>query len=79
MIASFASSSCLRSHFVISLLLTIFSYDLWGDLTDHILLKVDSGLQTVLFVQRIIATFSHVSLETKYSTVCVINYTIIRG
>ena len=33
----------------------------------------------MLFVQRTIATFSHVSLETEYNAVRVINCTILRG
>ena len=33
----------------------------------------------MFFVQLIIATFSHVSLETEYNAVRVINYTTLRG
>ena len=37
-------------------------------------------LATSFFMQRIIATFfSHVSSETEYNAVRVINYTILRG
>ena len=56
------------------------SYNLWRALIDHILLKVISLYrQLVLFFEAHCRDICHVSLETEYSAVLVINYTILRS